>query len=233
MSIRLFSLLLAAFVSPLVAQEESPTKDPVSGIRIRLLAEQAPETFGKVFLQFGETKSEAFTLTTNRLADPIPVGQRLMVLKTFEKNIALCTINLPDAGKTFAVVLVASTKYIAGHSDVMLGAVVRTDDPGFKAGDVFFINRSEKTVLGKLGTTPLVLKPGETAKSRATGAIDNTYYDIAFATREPTGDKLLSSSRWPVENHLRTYLFFFTNAQGRTAFRGVDEYLKADKPAKP
>ena len=227
MSIRLFSLLLAAFVSPLVAQEESPTKDPVSGIRIRLLAEQAPETFGKVFLQFGETKSEAFTLTTNRLADPIPVGQRLMVLKTFEKNIALCTINLPDAGKTFAVVLVASKA--GGFTPI----VVRTDDPGFKAGDVFFINRSEKTVLGKLGTTPLVLKPGETAKSRATGAIDNTYYDIAFATREPTGDKLLSSSRWPVENHLRTYLFFFTNAQGRTAFRGVDEYLKADKPAKP
>lgn len=133
-------MFLAAFVSPLIAQENAPTKDPVGGIRIRLHAEPAPETLGKVFLQFGETKSKAFTLTTNRLADPIPVGQRLMVL---------------------------------------------------------------------------------------------TYYDIAFATREPTGDKLLSSSRWPVENHLRTYLFFFTNAQGRTTFRGVDEYLTADKPANP
>ena len=155
--------------------------------------------------------------------DPIPVSQRVMVLKTLEKGIPLCTITLPEAGKSFAVVLVASKA--GGFTPI----VVRTDDPGFKAGDVFFINRSEKTVLGKLGTTPLILKPGETAKSRATGAIDDTYYNIAFATRETTGDKLLSSSRWPVENHLRTYLFFFTNAQGRTAFRGVDEYL--DKTA--
>jgi hypothetical protein len=219
MSIRLFSFFLAVFVSPFVASGNPPSKDPSGGIHIRLLAEQAPEILGKVYLQFGETKSEAFGLTTNRLSDPIQVGERVMVLKTLEKGISLCTINLPDTGKSFAVVLVTSK---AGGFNPIL---VRTDDPGFKAGDVFFINRSEKIVLGKLGTTPLILKPGETVKSRATGAIDNTYYDIAFATRDSTGDKLLSSSRWPVENHLRTYLFFFTNAEGRTAFRGVDEYL--------
>lgn len=218
MSFRFLSLLLA-LVSPLIAQEKKPAKPATGSVQVKFLAEMTPPDLGQVFLQLGETKSPAFVLPTNHLSDPVAVSERVMVLKTLEKELPLCPITLPETGSSFAVVLVTAKP--TGYRPI----VVRTDDPAFKPGDVFFINRSEKIVLGKLGTTPLVLKPGETAKSRPTGPVDNTYYDIAFATREENGDKILSSSRWPIDNNLRSYLFFFTNAQGRTSFRAVDEYL--------
>ena len=224
MSYRLFGLLLA-LLSPVIAQDKKPSRKSDAGLQVRLLAEVTPPGLGKVFLSFGEDKSEGFVLPSNQLSDGIPVLERGMVLKTVEKNIPLCSITLPEAGKSFAVILVTAKP--SGFKPI----IVRTDDPTFKAGDVFFINRSEKTVLGKLGQTPLILKPGTSAKSRPTGAVEDTYYDIAFATREEKGDKLLSSSRWPIDNNLRSYLFFFTNAQGRTSFRAVDEYLPAPASA--
>jgi hypothetical protein len=213
----LFVFLLAAL--PAAAQDKEPAEKSENGLRVEFLAEQFPESLGKVFLLFEKTKSDPFDLPTNRLSDPVPVPARVMVLKTVDKELPLCTITLPDSGKAFGVVLVTAKP--AGFTPI----IVRTDDPGFKAGDVLFINRSEKTVLGKLGGTPLVLKPGESKKDRPTNPVENTYYDIAFATREETGDKLISSSRWPIDNQLRSYLFFFTNAQGKTTFRAVDEYL--------
>ncbi|MES2440806.1 MAG: hypothetical protein V4584_17200 [Verrucomicrobiota bacterium] len=223
MSIR-FIYLFFALLAPAAAQDKASSKAG-GKIQVAFLAEMAPENLGNVFLQLGDQeKSEPFVLPTNRLSDPVGVASRVMVLKTLNKEIPLCKITLPEAGGEFAVVLVTAKP--TGYQPI----IVRTDDPSFKAGDVFFINRSQNTVLGKLGTTPLVLKPGESAKSRPSGAIDNTYYDIAFAIREQGGDKLISSSRWPIDNELRSYLFFFTNAQGRTAFRAVDEYLKAEKP---
>jgi hypothetical protein len=192
-----------------------------------LLAEQYPPELGKVFLSFGDGKSEKIVIPTNYLSAPVPVLKRVMTLKTAEKEIPLCNINLPETGQAFAVILVVAKP--SGFSPI----VVRTDDPNFKAGDVFFINRSDTTVLGKLGNTPLVLKAGETMKTRPSGAVDETYYDIAFATREATGDKLISTSRWPIDIDIRSYLFFFNNAEGRTTFRAVDEQLTPPTAAKP
>jgi hypothetical protein len=218
-----FLLLAAALILPASAQTEGPLKKPDKDLQVRLLAEQFPADLGKVVLLFEKTKSQPIELPTNRLSDPVAVPARRMSLQLADKPVTLCQIALPDEGKAFAVILVTAKP--SGFKPM----VVRTDDPTFKAGDVLFINRSEKTILGKLGATPLVLKPDETAKSRPSGAVDNTYYDIAFAIREQAGDKLISSSRWPVENDLRSYLFFFTNAEGRTTFRSVDEYLVAGK----
>lgn len=223
MSLRHFALILILSV-PAFAQEPAPEKKGKGNVQVKLLAEEFPENLGKVYLLFGETRSEIFELPVNRLSNPVMASARTMVLKLANKDIALCPITLPEEGKSFAIVLVTAKP--AGFKPI----VVRTDDPAFKPGDVFFINRSEKTILGKLGTTPLILKTGETAKSRPTGAVENTYFDIAFATRDETGDKVISSSRWPIDNDLRSYLFFFTNAQGRTTFRAVDEYLTAATP---
>lgn len=216
-------LLLAALLLPVSAQTEETPKKSEKDLRVRLLAEQFPAELGKVVLQFEKTQSQAIELPTNRLSDPVSVAARVMSLRLLDKPVALCQIKLPEEGKAFAVILVTAKP--SGFKPI----VVRTDDPTFKAGDVLFINRSEKTILGKLGTTPLVIKPDESIKSRPTGPVDNTYYDIAFAIRDAAGDKLISSSRWPVENDLRSYLFFFTNADGRTTFRSVDEYLEVKK----
>lgn len=219
--------LLAVLLTTVVAQDKAAGNKKDSSVSVRLLAEQFPPEIGMVILSFGEEKSEKFTIPTNYLSTPVPVSERKMILKTAEKDIPLCTINLPEAGKAFAVILVVAKP--AGFTPI----VVRTDDPSFKAGDVFFINRSDTTVLGKLGNTPLVLKSGETTKSRPSGAVEETYYDIAFATREATGDKLISTSRWPIDIDIRSYLFFFTNAEGRTTFRAVDEQLVPAAAGKP
>ncbi|MEX1114434.1 MAG: hypothetical protein WEB53_04245 [Akkermansiaceae bacterium] len=219
------SLWLIALLLPTAAQEEKPAKPSTTGIQIKLLAEAAPADLGKVFMQLAEDeKSAAVDLPTRFLSNPILVPTRTMVLKTSEKEVPLCTINLPEAGKAFAIILVTAKP--SGYTPI----IVRTDDPTFKEGDVFFVNRSEKVVLGKLGKTPLILNPGETNKSRPTGAVDDAYYDIAFATRESQGDKLISSSRWPIDKNLRSYVFFFTSAQGKTSFRAVDEYMEVSPP---
>lgn len=219
MSLRLLGITLC-FLSPVVAQKTENPKKSDAAIQIRLLAEFVPENLGKVFIQLGgDIKSLAIDLPTNQLSKPIICAERKMILKTEEKGISLCSISLPEVGKSFAIVLVTAKP--AGY----LPIIVRTDDPAFKAGDVFFINRSDKTILGKLGTTPLILKSGAVTKNRPSAPVDDTYYDIAFATRDESGDKVISSSRWPIDKNLRSYIFFFTGIDGKTSFRAVDEYM--------
>lgn len=211
--------ILLAITAPLSAQDAPPPKPKDDGaIQVKLLAEQAPEALGKVALVFGEAKSAPLTLPVNGLSAPIPVPARTMVLKT-EKDIALCSITLPEAGKAFAIILVVAKP--AGYTPI----IVRTDDPTFKPGDVMLLNRSDKTVLCKLGDTALAVKAGTSEKSHPTGPKENTYYDVAFGTRDETGDNVISTSRWPIDNTLRSYLFFFTTAEGRTSFRAVDEFV--------
>ena len=226
MTRRLFCLVLA-FITPLLGQDEDPKKKSGSGVEVKFFAEMVPPNLGTVFLLTGETRGDPFELPSDFLSNPVVVPERAMVLKTTNKEIPLCSITLPETGKSFAVILVANKP--AGYKPI----VVRTDDPAFKSGDVFFINRSDKLIVAKLGTTPLALKPGTTAKSRPDGAVDNTYYNIIFATREASGDKLLSSSRWPIDNLQRSYVIFFTSANGKTSFRAIDEYLPAPEGAKP
>jgi len=220
-------LLLLALLRPDMAEEAEPAKPKSGGIQMRLLAEQVPANLGKVYLLFDKSKSPAFALPTNTLSAAVPVPSRAMVLKTEDKDIPLCSVTLPETGKAFAVILVTARP--AGYSPI----IVRTDDPSFKAGDVYFINRSRRTVLGKLGGTSLALEPGATAKNRPTSPRENSYYDVSFGTREEDGYKLMSSSRWPVDSQLRSYVFFFTNADARTTFRAVDEYIPPPPAGKP
>lgn len=226
MPLRLLALSLALACSA-PAQPAKESAKPEKGLSVRILAEVAPESIGKVYLQAGETQSVQFELTTSQLGAPVAVPARTLVLKTVEKNLALCPIQLPETGQSFAIVLVTAKP--AGYSPL----VVRTDDPAFKAGDVVFINRTEKTILGKLGDTPLVLPSGQMKKERPSSPKENAYYDIAFATRGENGDKLISSTRWPIDNQLRSYVFFFADATGKITYRAVDEYMTPPVSAKP
>jgi hypothetical protein len=214
---------LAAFLTTALAQTEEPAKKDNKGsrgIQVRMLAEHAPQDLGKVLMQFpGDVQSESVDLPTNQLSTPISCPGRQMALRTEKGGVTLCSFTLPEVGNSFAIVLVTAKP--SGYSPI----IVRTDDPTFKAGDVFFINRSEKTVLGKLGGTALILKPGASTKNRPSQPIDNTYYDIAFAIRDETGDRLISSTRWPIDKHIRSYLFFFDDSRGKTTFRAVDEFM--------
>jgi len=207
--------LLLLLLQPLAAQTNKQEEGP----QVRFLAERVPDNLGEVVMQNGENKSMAFKLPTNQLSPPVAAAARSFALKTVDKGQTLCNITLPEAGKSFAVILVLAPP--AAYAPI----VVRTDDPEFKAGDVFFINRSAQTIFGKLGDAKLTLKAGEAKKSHPTNPVNNTYYDIAFATQEGEKTRMLSTTRWPIDNQLRSYVFFFTTAEGSTSFRAVDEYM--------
>ncbi|MFD0893947.1 hypothetical protein KBB96_11030 [Luteolibacter ambystomatis] len=214
MTRRLFGFGFLLLLQPLTAQTK-----PEEGPQVRFLAERVPDNLGEVVIQNGDNKSAPFKLPVNQLSPPIAAAARTFVLKSGDKGQPLCPVTLPETGKSFAVILVLAPP--AAYAPI----VVRTDDPEFKAGDVFFINRSTQTVLAKLGDTKLALKAGESKKSHPTNPVNNTYYDIAFATQEGEKTKMISTTRWPIDNLLRSYVFFFTTAEGATSFRAVDEYM--------
>lgn len=41
------------------------------------------------------------------------------------------------------------------------------------------------------------------------------------------------AGRWPIDKQLRSYVFFFTNARGKTTYRAVDEYMAAAGTGRP
>lgn len=212
---------LASFASFAFGQAPSPSTRPA--ITLRLLAEVVPEDLGPVCLVAGENRSDSIEISANNVSEPVVVGARKLALKLSDKDLSLCSFTLPDAGKSFVVIF--SPAKPAGYR----AEVVRTDDPTFKRGDVFFLNRTDQTILGKLGTKPLVLAPGKSVISRPAGATDGAYYDIAFAARTDAGDKILSTVRWPIDDQIRSYIFFVQDPNGRVSYRAVDEFVPAEK----
>ena len=218
---RLLTTLFFALIIPIIAQE--PVKEDKGDIRVRLLAIVAPPDLGQVYLLSGETKSPAFDLPTNNVSDPITVTLRTIQLKTSTKDINLATITLPEAGKRFVVILIPIPA--GGYSPY----IIRTDELTFKKGDCFFLNLSHKQIIGKLGTKDISLDPGKSTIARPTGARKENYYDIAFASKEGEDARILSTSRWPVDEQIRSYLFFFEDANGSITYRAVDEFVVTEK----
>lgn len=225
MTLRLPLLLLAVLTIPVSAQR-TKSSGKSENISLRLLAGEVPEGQAKVVLVTADTKSAPLDLSTSALSEPVVVPARSTVLKAADKDDALCTITLPPEGKSFAVLL--SPQKPAGY----VPFVIRLDDQAFKAGDVFLVNRGAKTVVLKLGASEVVLESGKSMKTRPTNPIDNSYYDISIRERDAAGEKLIASTRWPVDLHLRSYLFFTTDGNGRTTYRAVDEFVEAEGKGK-
>jgi hypothetical protein len=214
-------LLGLGFLSVSHGQNALGEKKP--RLLVKLLAVVVPENLGQVYLLSGDAKTAAFDLPANNVSDAQAVSQRSITLHTINEDLPICSISLPEGGNEFIIVL--SPTKPSGYRSI----VVRTDDPGFRRGDVFFLNLTTKTVLGKLGTRPLVLESGKSAMNRADGPKEKGYYDIAFATRQENEDRLFSSSRWPIDDQIRSYLFFLEDPTGRITYRAVDEFLPAEK----
>jgi hypothetical protein len=169
-------------------------------------------------------RGEPFDLTLNSLTPVVPAPARAFSVRSVEKNVDLVKIQLPEAGKAFIVLLIpAETGYTA--------VVISASDPAFQPGDVYFYNHSDKPVLGYVGTAKFVLAPKKGQTLRPAGPKPGNYYDVGFGVREKEGDRPLSTSRWPVDNKVRSYVFFFINPRTqRVDFRAVDEFVEAEKP---
>jgi hypothetical protein len=215
-----FALLIAVLFAPLSFAQQSDR-----GPTIRLLAERVPKDLGQVVLVAGDAEGEAFDLPINHVTNPLPVPARVFGIKPVGGKALLTNVTLPESGRAFIVLLIPSTS--GGYKPV----VVPADDPTFKAGDVYFYNHADKTVIGYVGSSTFSLTPGSGRTLRPAGAKENTYYDVGFGVREKEGDRTLSTTRWPVENKIRSYVFFFSNpTTKRVDFRAVDEFIDPENP---
>lgn len=198
----------------------APSSAAEAGASLRFLAERAPSELGEVLLSSGDKTSEPFTLSSEHLTAPIVAPARKFSLNLRSKPISLAEIVLPQTGNAFVVLLIPNPK--GGY----LSLVMPSDDPSFKAGDVYIYNNAGKTVLGYVGTSKFVLKPREGKPVRPEGAHEDTYFDVGFGVREETGDRVLHTVRWPVVRRSRSYVFFYQNpVKDRIEYRAVDEFV--------
>ncbi|PAW75755.1 MAG: hypothetical protein B9S38_00585 [Verrucomicrobiia bacterium Tous-C4TDCM] len=197
-----------------------------SGLTVRFLAERAPGNLGKVVLAAEKARSEPFELPINHLSDPRVAPARVFSIRPEAKDLSIADVTLPDAGKSFIVLLIPAVA--GGYQPVVISA----EDPDFKPGDVYFYNHADKPVLGYVGTSKFILAPAKGQTLRPAGAKPEKYYDVGFGVREKEGDRALSTTRWPVDDKIRSYVFFFVNpGTKRLDFRAVDEFVPPEKPA--
>ena len=77
------------------------------------------------------------------------------------------------------------------------------------------------------------MKIGEHLYKQETPAPEGAkpYIDVAFGQRFEGQTRILNSTRWPVDNRNRGYVFFYFDAQGkRVTYRAVDEFVPPDEP---
>lgn len=187
---------------------------------VRFLAERCPADLGSVRMVSEEDHSEAFELPTQHLSEPQVAPQRTFRIRTLLKDKTLATVELPAEGDSFIVLLVPAEK--SGFEPVVLPS----DRDRFQAGEVYCYNHSPNIIFGKVGSAKLALKPLSGGILKPAGARKENFYDVVFYYRSEKGDRPLSSTRWPVDNKVRTYAFFYVHPEsGRPAFRTIDEFL--------
>lgn len=190
------------------------------GPSLRFLAERAPGNLGEVVLAVGDQLTPPFTLSSQRLSDPLIAPARKLALRLREKPLVLSQISLPENGDSFIILLIPDPK--GGFRPVVINAA----DVNFRGGDVYFYNHSPKPVLGYVGSAKFMLNPEEGKLLRPAGAKDETYYDVGFGVREAEGDRVMRTLRWPVLTRSRSYVFFYHNPlKDRIDFRSVDEFI--------
>jgi hypothetical protein len=215
----LFTSLL--LISGLFAQTQVP-KD----LQVRFLAERSPQQIGQVVMAVGDNRSTPFDLPSNYLSAPLTPTARTFSLRAVTPDVALAAITLPEDGKSFIILLIPAKE--GGFKPI----VIRADDPTFKTGDVYFYNHTSKMILGYVGSAKFSLEAEKGLVLRPGGARAENFYDVGFGVREEQGDRTLSQTRWPVDDKVRSYVFFFVNpATGLLDFRAVDEFVPP--PVKP
>lgn len=209
-------LLLPLVLAAVVAVSAGATE----GIEVRFLAQAAPENLGRVVLVADETRSEPFDLPVNNLSGAMNVPAREFTLWSERHQRVLANIRVPEAMDSCIVLLLVTS------GGAYRPVVLPREDPSFRGGDIRFLNNSDKPVFGYVGSARFTLQPGRSTVVRPTGAHEGGFYDIGLGVREPDGDRVLRTMRWPEDALARFYVFFYTDpATGRVTYRAVDEFV--------
>jgi hypothetical protein len=202
----------------LLAQEDA------SGLQARFVAQNLPRGLSEVVaVTAGEEEnktSDPFVIPKNNLSKRFEMPGRVFVLQSKAGAKPLSKIALPEKGHDFIILLVP------GEKSLFRAIVLDSQNTAFRPGDYYFLNSSQETVVAKVGTTQSMVPPGEGEVVRPQGAVDERYFNVLLGVREGNGARPLSTSRWPLSERLRTYVFFFDNAKSKKVdFRAVDEFI--------
>jgi hypothetical protein len=216
-------LILTAVAWALAAGVAPAAKDGKE-IELRFAAQTAPPNLGELVMATEEIRSDPFALPLNHLSEPQTAPARAFRLETAQKPVVLATITLPATGDAFIILLVPAPK--AGFEAVVIPA----RDASFRPGDYYLHNVSRHPVLGQVGSVKFVITSRSGRVVRPRGAREGRFYDVMLGVREGDTSRVISSSRWPVGNQMRTYVFFFDNPTRKDVdFRAIDEFVPPEK----
>jgi hypothetical protein len=191
-----------------------------SRVEVRFLAERAIDNLGKVLLVNDDVRTDAFELPMNNLSSLLKAPARQFNIWSLEKEQSLGTIQLPKKGNSFLVLLILSAEET--YSSVVIPFV----NPAFKAGDYYFHNNTEKTVLGLVGTVKFELEPGKGKPLHPKVTHKENFYDVEISVKEADATRVIKTTKWPKSKNSRSYVFFYVNPKTkRITFRGVDEFV--------
>jgi hypothetical protein len=210
-------LLLGYMLGAGLYAQSSGGKPP----NVRFVAQALPDKMGQVVMRVEEKESDPFDLPMNNLTSEMKAPGRLFNLVLAGGTRPIGVVQLPPEGSSFIVLLLTLRK------DRYDAVVLPDKGTSFRPGDVYLHNTSGVPVLGQIGDKRFTLTPGKGRIHTPTGAVDETYYDVGFLIKEEDGsNRFLSTSRWPVSDRTRSYVFFFKDpSTQRIGFRAVDELI--------
>jgi hypothetical protein len=192
---------------------------------VRFLAERAPTPIVQVAAIAGEKRSVDFDLPVNYLSRPIEVPGRFFQVRCKQPDAIIANIQLPETGDAFVSLLIPAKN--GGYNAI----VIPTDEGGLKPGSIYLYNHSDATVMGRIGTSKFIITTGTGQILKPEGAHTEKFYDVAFGVQEETGPRVFSTTRWPADDRLRSYVFFFKNpTSGRPDYRAVDDFVPPEAP---
>lgn len=188
---------------------------------VRFVAQAVPAGMGQVVMRMEDKISDPFDMPVNNFTAELKSPGRLFQLTIVGKETAIGVVKLPEEGAEFIVLLLATKK------DSYESVVLPANGAGFRPGDVYLNNTSDTPVQGQIGDSRFTLAAGKGRIHQPSGAVDGTYYDVAFVIREESGkSRFLTTSRWPVTDRTRSYVFFFKDpTTDRIKFRAVEEFI--------
>ena len=218
---RLIGQTLCFLLTGLLCAASAQSRKP---LEVRFAAQAKPSKLDDLVMVGEEARSDPFALPINYLTEPQEAPARVFRLEMEGKEQALATVKLPEEGNEFIVLLVP------GVESVFEPVVIPARSSSFRPGDFYLHNVSKKPVLGKVGTTQFTIKPRSGEVVRPKGAREERFYDVIIGVQEKPKPRVISTSRWPLNANMRTYVFFFDNPKrGDVDFRAIDEFVPPEK----
>jgi hypothetical protein len=211
--------VVAVSAANLASAQQASVNPARAGVSIAWVAATNFEGGAQAVLRGGdEWRSAPFDVPTNHLTEPIAVPVRAISIEAGGREVG--KVSLPEEGRTFVAILVPAAE------NRWRALVVRTDDGTFRPGDLFLYNGSPTMVGGKLGKQDFSLTSGSSRSVRPKPDIGKPYFDVNLYFREDEKTRILSTTRWPVDDRTRGYIFFFVDPKAqRLTYRAVDEYV--------